>query len=162
ALFSHNNRKPNMDIEREQALVELRKSRGAKKIDGKAIDKDNAAIAALEAEMAAEKDAAAERVRREPVAAAEAHQSQVNSIRAELADLSAASTRALTEAESKLREAVAAQRLHHTHEAAKRKAIGRLNQLTGSKESALSEFELHRQNSRLWLAQLNTLTSAPG
>jgi hypothetical protein len=94
--------------------------------------------------------------------AAKQHAAQVTAIRTELADLTAASTKALAHAETNLRAAVAAMRLHHTHEAAKRKAVARCNQVTGEKAPIVNEFELHRKGSRLWLAQLNNLTSAPG
>jgi hypothetical protein len=144
----------------EAALVAAHKERGralatGAKFDNAKIVKLHEALAQADDREAAEVDIARE-------AAAKAQAAEVNRVRTEIADLTVASAKALAQAETALRSAVAAQRLHHTHEAAKRRAIGRLNTLTGSKDSALSEFELNRINSRKWLALLNTLTSSPG
>src|SRR5262245_58973126 len=146
--------------ELEAKLESLHQQRGTALLSGGTFD--NQAIVELDQRLAALADLDKAKAAQAREEAAKALRVEVNAIRAELADLTAASTKALAEAETNLRAAVAAQRLHHQHETAKRKLIGRLTQLTGAKESALSEFELCRQESRLWLAQLNTLTNAPG
>jgi len=146
----------------ESKLADLHLQRGHLASHDKDVSKITAEIMRLHEEQATLADVEAAQVEQAREEQGKQHSAQVTAIRQELADLSVASNKALAEAETALRKAVAAQRLHHTHEASKRKCISRLNQLTGAKESALSEFELHRQGSRLWLAQLNTLTNAPG
>src|SRR5262245_24283973 len=146
----------------ETRLADLHLQRGHLASHGKDTSKVTAEIVRLHEEQATLADVEAAQIEQAREASATKHQADITAARTEIADLAAASTKALQEAETNLRAAVAAQRLHHQHEAAKRKLIGRLNQLTGAKESALSEFELCRQESRLWLAQLNTLTNAPG
>src|SRR5262245_39507968 len=124
-----------MDIAQEKQLIEnrisdLRRQRGLALLHGKKWNDDE--IIAEQNRLEALQDVDAAQVEQARDEQGKQHSAQVNSIRQELADLSVASNKALTEAETALRAAVKAQRLHHQHEAAKRKAIGRLNQLTGS------------------------------
>ena len=88
-------------------------------------------------------------------------QLEITVVRTEIADETAASNKALAEAETSLRVAVAAMKLHHTREAAKRKAQAKLNNLTGAKEPFLNEMELHNQGSRRWATLLKTITNHP-
>jgi len=99
----------------------------------------NSPILEAEQKLAALDDVAAEQTRLAREESAKAHQAEVTAVRTEIADLAAASTKALAEAEASLRKAVAAQRLVHQHEKAKRQAQARLNNLVGSKEPILSE-----------------------
>lgn len=122
----------------------------------------NSPILEAEQKLAALDDVAAEQTRLAREESAKAHQAEVTAVRTEIADLAAASTKALAEAEASLRKAVAAQRLVHQHEKAKRQAQARLNNLVGSKEPILSEMELHRQGSRRWLAVIKQITGKPG
>src|SRR5262245_35342519 len=110
----------------ESKLADLHLQRGHLASHGKDISKVTAEIMRLhqdQATLADVEQAKAEQARGDQ---ANAHQAQVTALRAELADLTAASNKALSEAEAKLREAVAAQRLHHQHERAKRQAQAKL------------------------------------
>src|SRR5262245_59372884 len=53
----------------EEKLAQARKSRASKILDGAKVDRDNAAIAALETEIQIQNDVAAEKARREREAA---------------------------------------------------------------------------------------------
>ena len=90
------------------------------------------------------------------------HAAGVTAALREVADLTAASTKALAEAEAKMREAVAAMKAHNAAEAGKRKTVGRLNTLTGTKNNPVDpESELDRKNSLRLMAVLKTITKHP-
>jgi hypothetical protein len=144
----------------ENRLADLHRERGYALLHGKKFD--NSVIVAEHEKLAALEDVDRAKVEQEREAASAKHQADITKVRTEISDLTAASSKALAQAESNLRAAVKAQVLVHQHEKAKRQAQAKLNGLTGVKDNIDSEFELYRKGSRLWLAQLNLLTSAPG
>lgn len=98
----------------ENRLQELHRQRGRALLHGKSFQ--NELIVAEHRKLAEIEDMDREE-------SAKASQAQVTAIRTELQDLDVSSLKALAQAETALRSAVAAMRLHHTHEAAKRKAM---------------------------------------
>src|SRR5262245_14562163 len=144
----------------EAEIQSQRQRRGAALLAFKKFD--DAAITALNEKLAALDDADAFQRELDRQEATKKHQAEITAIRTELADLDTASIKALAKAETNLRAAVAAMKLHHTHEAAKRKAQAKLNNLTGTKEPIQSEMELHRRGSLRWMSLIKTITGNPG
>jgi hypothetical protein len=105
----------------ENRLQELHRQRGRALLHGKSFQ--NELIVAEHRKLAEIEDMDAARAAQEREESAKASQAQVTAIRTELQDLDVSSLKALAQAETALRSAVAAMRLHHTHEAAKRKAM---------------------------------------
>jgi hypothetical protein len=150
-----------MDREKiEMEIADLRRARGFALLHGKKYD--DAPIIKLQNQLDALADIEAARTQEVLEQSAKATEAEIIAVKTEIADLTAASTKALANAEAKLREAVAAQQLCHTHERAKRKAIAKLNQLTGEKAPIENEMELHRKGSLRWMALIKTITGNPG
>jgi hypothetical protein len=144
----------------QNQIAALRKERGLALLAKRKFD--DSEIARLQHLLALQEDLAAAQAAQAREDSAKKTQAEITALRTELADLSAASTKALAEAESNLRAAVSAMRLHHTHEAAKRKVQATLNKLTGTQEPILNEMELHRQGSLKWMALIKQITGHPG
>jgi hypothetical protein len=144
----------------ETQLADARRARGFAHLHHK--NYDDSVIIALQQKLDALDDVESAKTEQAREGAAAQHDTLLKKTKAEIEDLTAASTAALAEAEVALRKAVAAQRTVHQLEAAKRKKLAELNKLTGSSEPITTEPELHRQNSRRWLAVIRTITNHPG
>jgi hypothetical protein len=144
----------------EMQLADAKRARGFALLHNKR--HDDSEIARLEKLLEVQADIETARTEQARADSAKNREAEITAIRIELADLSAASTKALAEAEANLRAAVSAMRLHHTHEAAKRKAQATLSNLTGTKEPILNEMELHRQGSLKWMTLIKQITNHPG
>src|SRR5690242_12707054 len=99
-----------------------------------------------------------EAVRAQRAAAELTTQQQITALLTEIQDATAAAASAKRDAESNVRKAVTAQKLHLLHEATKRKARARLNAITGDKHPIESETSLCREQSMLWASQLKTIS----
>lgn len=144
----------------ETEIADLRSQRGFAHLHGKKFD--DATIAQAQQKLDALVDVEAAKHEQGRTEATQQHELEVATVRTELADLDASMTKALAEAETSLRVAAKAMRLHHQHAAAKRKAQARLRQLTGEQLHIEVEPEMHKKCSALWLAQIKTITGHLG
>lgn len=143
----------------ENALADLHRERGLAALRGAKFD--NARIVELHERLATLADATEVQAQLDREAAGEKHDAEVNAVRTEKADASAARIKARQEAETKLREFVAAMKLELLYATTERKARSKLNTLTGEKQPIENENEHRRTLSLLIGSQLRTITNHP-
>ena len=143
----------------EAKLAELHRQRGQAALAGRKFD--NGLIVAEHEKLATLDDAVVEQTRQDRAEAERKHQAEVAAVRTDIADLTAASAKALADAETGLRATVSALRLYNTHAAAKRKATAHLNQLAGERNILINVMEHERLLSLLVGSQLRTITNHP-
>jgi hypothetical protein len=131
-------------IDREQienALADARRARGHALLHGKRYD--DSLIVALQQKLDALADLEAAKASQVDKQSAAQREAEIEAAKTEVADLKAASAKALSESRAGYVQGASAMRTHLATEASLRKAMARLNSLTGEKTPITSEPELH-------------------
>jgi hypothetical protein len=125
----------------EVQIADLRRARGFALLHGKRFDDSN--LIKLQNQLDAVADIEAARTQQVLEESAKASEAEIKAAQTEIEDLKAASAKALSESRAGYVQGASAMRTHLATEASLRKAMARLNSLTGEKTPIMSEPELH-------------------
>lgn len=129
----------------ESRLADLHRQRGHALLHGEKFS--NALIVEEHEKLAALQDLESAKIEQAREEATRARQEQITAVRTEIADLTAASTKALSDSRTAYHQGAQTMKTHLQTEASLRKAQVRLNALTGEKTPIQNVFELERKRS---------------
>jgi hypothetical protein len=144
----------------ESQIADLRRERGFALLHGKKFDDSKIAELQRQLEVQADIESAKTAVARE--LSVRQNEDAVKAAKTEIQDLKAASAKALAESRNAYAAGAAAMKTHLQTEASLRKAMAKLNQLTGTQTPITNQFELERKRS-LQIAQvgLKAINNSP-
>lgn len=146
----------------EQKLSDLHLRRGHLARHGKDTTKVSLEIMRLHEMQATLQDVEKAEAQEGREAQANAHQADITKVRTEIADLTAASAKALSESRAAYQKGAQAMRTHLQTESSLRKAQAKLRQLTGENSHIDSEFDLiNRRSRQVALVGLKPITNHP-
>jgi multidrug efflux pump subunit AcrA (membrane-fusion protein) len=140
----------------ETQLADARRQRGFALMHGKKFD--DSEIERLQKLLEVQEDIESAKATEAREDSAKATEAAIKAAQREIADLQSASAKAKAAADKALAEYVGAMKLHYQHCEQARKAIGRLNTLTGSQQAAPTIGELQKRDSMLLIQQLRQLS----